>query len=324
MGELGRGEQSARMKAIILRGLLWAAVATADQSHHQSFKQGNSPAVHVSVHKPHGAVHALVHSQPAASPQSVHGYGGYEKPIVGVHAPAALPYHAPEPYHAPIVHPQPYHAPEPYHPPAPVYHSPAPLHVPAPIHAPLVHHAPVHHAAVHRAPVHHAAVHHAPAHHAAVHHAPVAHHAVHHAPVHHAPAVVPAPVVHHAPVVHTPAYHAPPKPVYHAPPPHYKEPTEPYSYEYAVSDDYSKASYHAGQSSDEHGAVTGSYSVALPDGRTQHVHYTADHVNGYVAEVTYEGTAHYEEVAPYHAPPRPAYHAPAPPAYHAPLPAYHA
>merc|ERR1711981_180744 len=242
----GRGEQSARMKAIILRGLLCAAVATADQSHHQSFKQGNSPAVHVSVHKPHGAVHALVHSQPAASPQSVHGYGGYEKPIVGVHAPAALPYHAPEPYHAPIVHPQP------YHPPAPVYHSPAPLHVPAPIHTPLVHHAPV------------------------------AHHAVHHAAVHHAPAVVPAPVVHHAPVVHTPAYHAPPKPVYHAPPkpvyhapaPHYKEPTEPYSYEYAVSDDYSKASYHAGQSSDEHGAVTGSYSVALPDGRTQHVHYT--------------------------------------------------
>jgi len=119
-------------------------------------------------------------------------------------------------------------------------------------------------------------------------------------------------------------YHAPPKPVYHAPAPHYKEPTEPYSYEYAVSDDYSKASYHAGQSSDEHGAVTGSYSVALPDGRTQHVHYTADHVNGYVAEVTYEGTAHYEEVAPYHAPPKPAYHAPAPPAYHAPLPAYHA
>merc|ERR1712088_1167556 len=285
MGELGRGEQSARMKAIILRGLLWAAVATADQSHHQSFKQGNSPAVHVSVHKPHGAVHALVHSQPAASPQSVHGYGGYEKPIVGVHAPAALPYHhAPEPYHAPIVHhaPEPYHAPAPYHPPAPVYHSPAPL--------------------VHHAPVHHAAVHHAPVHHAAVHHAPVAHHAIHHAPV----------------------VHAPPKPVYHAPEPHYKEPTEPYSYEYAVSDDYSKASYHAGQSSDEHGAVTGSYSVALPDGRTQHVHYTADHVNGYVAEVTYEGTAHYEEVAPYHAPPRPAYHAPAPPAYHAPLPAYHA
>merc|ERR1712025_785027 len=116
MGELGRGEQSARMKAIILRGLLCAAVATADQSHHQSFKQGNSPAVHVSVHKPHGAVHALVHSQPAASPQSVHGYGGYEKPIVGVHAPAALPYHhAPEPYHAP--------APPAYHAPLPAYHA---------------------------------------------------------------------------------------------------------------------------------------------------------------------------------------------------------
>merc|ERR1712165_362791 len=296
--------QSARMKAIILGGFLCAAVVTADQSHHQSFKQGNSPAVHVSVHKPHGAVHALVHSQPAASPQSVHGYGGYEKPIVGVHAPAALPY-APEPYHAPVVHhaPEPYHAPAPaYHPPAPVYHSPAPIHVPAPL--------------VHPAPVHHAAVHHAPVHHAAVHHAPVAHHAVHHAPVVHAPA-------YHAPP--KPVYHAPPpKPVYHAPEPHYKEPTEPYSYEYAVSDDYSKANYHAGQTSDEHGSVTGSYSVALPDGRTQHVHYTADHVNGYVAEVTYEGTAHYDDVAPYHPPPKPAYHAPAPPAYHAPLPAYHA
>merc|ERR1712223_1012321 len=149
MGELGRGEQSARMKAIILGGFLCAAVVTADQSHHQSFKQGNSPAVHVSVHKPHGAVHALVHSQPAASPQSVHGYGGYEKPIVGVHAPAALPY-APEPYHAPVVH----HAPEPYHAAAPAYHPPAPVYVPAPV----VHPAPVHHAAVHHAPVHHAPV----------------------------------------------------------------------------------------------------------------------------------------------------------------------
>ena len=45
-----------------------------------------------------------------------------------------------------------------------------------------------------------------------------------------------------------------------------------------------------------------------PDGRIQHVKYTADHYNGYVAEVTYEGTPVYPEAKPY---------APAPAPYHA-------
>ena len=73
--------------------------------------------------------------------------------------------------------------------------------------------------------------------------------------------------------------------------------------------------------------ILGSYSVALPDGRTQHVKYHADHHGGYVAEVTYEGTAVYpDHPAPYH-PPKPAYapapvHKPAPPVYHPPP--YHA
>merc|ERR1719153_2023998 len=130
------------MKAIIFSGLL--CLVSADQTHHQVFKQGNAPAVSVAVHKPHGAVHASVSSQPAASPQSVHGYGGYEKPVAHVHAPAALPTHtpyAPAPYHP---SPSPYHpAPAPYHPPAP-YHAPAP----APYHAP----APAYHKP---APVYH-------------------------------------------------------------------------------------------------------------------------------------------------------------------------
>merc|ERR1712180_464980 len=100
-------------------------------------------------------------------------------------------------------------------------------------------------------------------------------HAVHAAPVvaHAAPLVAHAPVVHHE---------------------DYAEPS-PYTYEYAVADDYSQAAFNAAETSDGAGTVSGSYSVALPDGRTQHVNYKADGYNGYVAEVTYEGQAVYPE-----------------------------
>merc|ERR1712066_476492 len=39
--------------------------------------------------------------------------------------------------------------------------------------------------------------------------------------------------------------------------------------------------------------MQGSYSVALPDGRIQNVKYTSDNYNGYVADVSYEGTPVY-------------------------------
>merc|ERR1711922_98098 len=123
---------------------------------------------------------------------------------------------------------------------------------------------------------------------------PVAH-AVHH-PVAHAVAV--APVVHHAPVVHA-------APAYHAPEPAYAD--EPYTYQYGVADDYSKANFNAAETADAAGVVSGSYDVALPDGRTQHVKYTSDNYNGYVADVTYDGVAAYPD-APAYAP-APAYHA---------------
>merc|ERR1712123_65245 len=136
MGSFDPEHLNSNMKAFICAALL--AVVAADQTHHQSIKQGNAPAVSHSVHKPHGAVHVSVVSQPHAAPQSVHGYGSYEKASAAAIAPAALPvktgyapapaYHAapaylaPAPaYHAPVVHAAPA-----YHAPAPASHAPIP------------------------------------------------------------------------------------------------------------------------------------------------------------------------------------------------------
>merc|ERR1719400_824684 len=101
-----------------------------------------------------------------------------------------------------------------------------------------------------------------------------------------------APVVSHA--VHAPvvAHHA----VQHAAPA-YDTPS-PYTYSYAVSDDYSKANFNAAESSDGAGNADGSYSVALPDGRIQHVNYHVNGYDGYVADVTYDGAPQYPEYHP--------------------------
>ncbi len=102
---------------------------------------------------------------------------------------------------------------------------------------------------------------------------------------------------------------------YH-PEPHYDESPKPYAYEYGVHDDYSGANFNARESADGK-LVTGSYQVYLPDGRVQTVTYTADHYNGYVADVKYEGEPKYPEYkqAPYKPAPHPAPYKPAP--YHA-------
>merc|ERR1711942_145398 len=63
-----------------------------------------------------------------------------------------------------------------------------------------------------------------------------------------------------------------------------------YSFEYGVRDGEVGVNY--GQQETRAGTVTtGSYSVALPDGRIEKVHYTVDPVGGYEAVVTYEGGA---------------------------------
>merc|ERR1739848_571958 len=131
-------------------------------------------------------------------------------------------------------------------------------------------------------------------------HGPAISHAVHQP--HHGPAIV------HAPLVAHPApYHAP------APAPYVDGPAVPpvYGFEYGVADDYSKATFSANEARDGY-KTTGSYRVALPDGRTQIVNYHVDDAaGGYVADVTYEGVAAYPPApAPgYHAAPAPAYHA---------------
>ena len=67
--------------------------------------------------------------------------------------------------------------------------------------------------------------------------------------------------------------------------------------------------------------------MALPDGRTQIVTYHADHANGFIADVKYEGVPHHPPVKGY-APapvPHPVKHHPRPhhPAPHHVIPAPH-
>ena len=118
------------------------------------------------------------------------------------------------------------------------------------------------------------------------------------------PAGPPAPY-HPAPA----PYHPAPAPAY-GKPPVYDETPKPYAFEYGVADDYSGANFKAAETADGK-VVTGSYQVNLPDGRVQTVTYTADHYNGFVADVSYEGVPHYPEAKPYH---------PAPIVHKAPLP----
>merc|ERR1712055_1011333 len=98
-----------------------------------------------------------------------------------------------------------------------------------------------------------------------------------------------APVVHAAPVAayHAPvaAYHAPV--VAHAAAEVYADEVLPYSYNYAVADDYSSSNFNAAESSDGAGTAEGSYSVALPDGRIQHVNYHVNDYVGYAAPVVH-------------------------------------
>lgn len=102
----------------------------------------------------------------------------------------------------------------------------------------------------------------------------------------------------------------PPAPYHPAPhhDPYGKIPPRPFAYAYGVSDEYSGTNFDKKETQDANGrvnaifwnlqnifcffflgVVAGEYRVALPDGRTQIVTYHADHHNGYIADVKYEG-----------------------------------
>jgi hypothetical protein len=70
-----------------------------------------------------------------------------------------------------------------------------------------------------------------------------------------------------------------------------------YAYNYNVHDGYSGAYFNAGEHRNGY-STSGSYSVALPDGRVQTVNYrVADANSGYVADVHYSGVPHYDSYA---------------------------
>jgi len=115
-----------------------------------------------------------------------------------------------------------------------------------------------------------------------------------------------------------------PPPYKPAPAPYPSYPPASYAFDWKVLDTYTKNDY--GHQETRNGdAATGSYYVALPDGRLQTVSYSVDGYGGYVADVSYEGEPAYPEAAPYHpAPPAPYHPAPKPyhPAPYHPAPAY--
>jgi hypothetical protein len=103
----------------------------------------------------------------------------------------------------------------------------------------------------------------------------------------------------------------------------------PYSFAWAVKDDYTYNDYAHQETADDKGYVSGSYRTLLPDGRTQTVTYKADDYTGYVADVKYDGEAKYPtEYKPSAYKPAAAYPSPAypgssyPAAYPSSKPAY--
>ena len=58
-----------------------------------------------------------------------------------------------------------------------------------------------------------------------------------------------------------------------------------------MADDYSKTNFKKSETQDANGVVSGSFTIALPDGRIQTTRYEASPRHGYRAQVSYQGQA---------------------------------
>merc|ERR1711971_1445560 len=235
-------------------------VAVGGQSTHQSVSTAHGEQRTLVQSKAFGATHSSV-----AQADNSKGLSEIQ-PSIAANRPVPVGHAAVVPLAAHVAHPVAHHA---------VAHAaPVVAHAAPAFAHPVAHHGVVGHGLAHGV-VGHSVAHAAPLVHAApvvAHAAPFAH-AVHAAPVVHA-------VAHAAPVVGDLAE------------------VSPYTYNYGVADDYSKAAFSQSESNDGTGVVEGSYSVNLPDGRIQTVTYHANDIDGYVAEVSYSGEAAYPEAVP--------------------------
>ncbi|XP_027224138.2 uncharacterized protein [Penaeus vannamei] len=84
----------------------------------------------------------------------------------------------------------------------------------------------------------------------------------------------------------------------------YKNKGKSYNYHYGVGSVYHGTNYRHQESSDGD-TVHGEYRVQLPDGRVQVVKYTADHKNGFVPIITYEGPQTAQAANIHYQPPKP-------------------
>merc|ERR1712055_167920 len=72
---------------------------------------------------------------------------------------------------------------------------------------------------------------------------------------------------------------------------------DPFHFQYAVHDAKYYTDFSEARTGDEAGNIKGEYSVALPDGRIQHVIYHADgNYGGTVMDVKYDGEAHHPDI----------------------------
>ena len=79
--------------------------------------------------------------------------------------------------------------------------------------------------------------------------------------------------------------YGPAAPTYVPAPVPYADEVPVYQYTYAVKDDYSFSNFNAHEERDGYNAA-GGYQVALPDGRTQIVTYTATKVSSILTDMT--------------------------------------